>query len=107
MAETSALNVSPEYLSKMRRALRIEQSDAVDEEITDLIIECRRDLSALGVRKSAVCDESDYLVLGVIRCFVRWRFGLLNPDADRMRDEYMMLRDEIRRRGDYCISPTG
>ena len=100
--------VGAEYLAKMRRALRRSGTNAaIDEEITDLIEECRRDLILLGVLEEKVNNEADSVILGAVRCFVRWKFGVNNPEAARMQEEYMTLRDELRRRGEYCIAPTG
>jgi hypothetical protein len=98
--------VSSGYLAKMRRALRRSTTSA-DEEITDLIEECRSDLILLGVLEEKVNDEADSVILGAVRCFVRWKFGVNNTEAVRMQDEYMTLRDELRRRREYCTAPTG
>ena len=98
--------VSADYLSKVRRAIRISSSADVDAELTDLVEECRLDLQQLGVLTAKADDETDGLILGAVRCFVRWKFGVSNPEADRMREDYYMMRDELRRRGDYCTSPT-
>ena len=68
---------------------------------TDIIEECRLDLQQLGVLESKVTDETDSLILGAVRCFARWKFGLSNEDAEANREDYMMLRDELRRRTDY------
>jgi hypothetical protein len=97
--------VSNEYLAKMRRALR-RSGESADAEITDLIEECRRDLILLGVLKEKADDETDSVILGAVRCFVRWKFGVNNPEAERMQEEYMILRDELRRRAEYCTPPT-
>lgn len=98
--------VTSGYLAKMRRALRIGQSTDIDAEITDLVEECRHDLMQLGVLSTKANDETDSLILGAVRGFVRWKFGLNNPDADRLHAEYDIMRDELRRRGDYCTTPT-
>jgi hypothetical protein len=99
--------VSDGYLAKMRRAARRSGANAaVDEEITDLIEECRLDLIKLGVLAVKANDETDGLIRGAVRCYVRWKFGLNNPEAARMQEEYNTLRDEMRRRGDYCTAPT-
>lgn len=98
--------VSTEYLAKVRRAVRRNQSTDVDAEITDIIEECRLDLQQLGVLKVKTDDETDSLILGAVRSFSRWKFGLSNEDAAANRDDYMLQRDELRRRGDYCTSPT-
>jgi len=73
----------------------------VDAELTDIIEECRLDLQQLGVLKTKAEDETDSLILGAVRSFVRWKFGLSNEDADKNREDYMLQRDELRRRTDY------
>ena len=93
--------VSSEYLNKIRRAVRRSASIDVDEELIDIIEECRLDLQTLGVLSSKTTDETDSLILGAVRCFARWKFGLSNEDADKNREDYYTLRDEIRRRRDY------
>ena len=98
--------VSAAYLAKMRRALRVGDNSDINAEITDLVEECRLDLAQLGVLSTKANDETDSLILGAVRGFVRWKFGMNNPDADRLHAEYDLMRDELRRRGDYCTSPT-
>lgn len=93
--------VSYEYLNKIIRAVRRNQSSDIDEELTDIIEECRLDLQQLGVLKTKAEDETDSLILGAVRCFARWKFGLSNEDAEANREDYMALRDELRRRTDY------
>jgi len=93
--------VSAEYLAKIRRAVRRNQSADVDAELTDIIDECRLDLQQLGVLKNKAEDETDSLILGAVRCFARWKFGLSNEDAEANREDYMTLRNELRRRKDY------
>ena len=100
------MEVSEEYLLKIRRSVRRNQNDDIDEELEDIIEECRLDLQQLGVLQAKAEDESDSLILGAIRCFARWKFGLSNDDAGLNREDYMQLRDELRRRREYCISPT-
>lgn len=99
--------VSPEYLTKIRIAVRRSQNDEIDQELTDLIEECRLDLQQLGVLQAKVEDESDPLILGAIRCFVRWRFGLSNVDGELNREDYYTLRDELRKRIDYITEDEG
>lgn len=93
--------VSAEYLTKIRRAVRRNTSVDVDAELTDIIEECRLDLRQLGVLQTKAEDETDSLILGAVRCFARWKFGLSNEDADGNREDYMLRRDELRRRVDY------
>jgi len=98
--------VTSGYLAKLRRAVRVGQNEDIDAELIDLIEECRHDLMELGVLSTKANDETDSLILGAVRGFVRWKFGLNNPDADRLHAEYDIMRDELRRRGDYCTTPT-
>lgn len=98
--------VSAEYLTKIRRAVRRNTSTDVDAELTDIIEECRLDLQHLGVLQTKTDDETDSLILGAVRCFARWKFGLSNEDAALNREDYYSMRDELRRRGDYCTLVT-
>lgn len=93
--------VTAAYLTKIRRAVRRNTSTDVDAELTDIIEECRLDLQQLGVLASKATDEADSLILGAVRSFARWKFGLSNEDADKNREDYMLQRDELRRRRDY------
>ena len=93
--------VSAAYLAKIRRAVRRNTDTDVDAELTDIIEECRLALQQLGVTQTKAEDETDSLILGAVRCFARWKFGLSNEDAEANREDYMMLRDERRRRVDY------
>ena len=93
--------VSAAYLAKIRRAVRRNTDTDVDAELTDIIEECRLDLQQLGVLKTKAEDETDSLILGAVRCCARWKFGLSNEDAEANREDYMMLRDELRRRAAY------
>lgn len=98
--------VSDTYLAKLRRAVRRGQNTEVDAELTDIIEECRHDLTSLGVLTEKVNDEADPLILGAVRCFVRWKFGISNEDAAANREDYFQLREEIRKKVAYCTTPT-
>lgn len=98
--------VSAAYLAKIRRSVRRNASTDVDAELTDIIEECRLDLQTLGVIATKTTDETDSLILGAVRCFARWKFGLSNEDAAQNRDDYMQLRDEIRRKATYSEEAT-
>jgi hypothetical protein len=93
--------VSAGYLTKIRRAVRANSSVDIDAEITDIIEECRLDLQSLGVVSAKTTDETDSLILGAVRSFARWKFGFSNDDAAANRDDYMLQKDELRRKRDY------
>jgi hypothetical protein len=93
--------VGEDYLAKMRRAVRRAPNPETDADITDLIEECRTDLQSLGVLETKVTDETDGLILGAVRCYVRWKFGTNNPEAAVNREDYMQLRDDLRKKKDY------
>lgn len=99
--------VSCNYLAKIRRAVRRNTSTDVDAELTDIIEECRLDLQQLGVLKTKAEDETDSLILGAVRSFARWKFGLSNEDADKNREDYMLQRDELRRKASYTEEADG
>lgn len=91
------------YLTKVRRAVRRNSSTDVDAELTDIIEECRLDLISLGVLSAKANDETDSLILGAVRSFARWKFGMSNPDAEANRRDYLDQRDEIRKKTAYTV----
>ncbi len=99
--------VTAAYLTKIRRAVRRNTSTDVDAELTDIIEECRLDLQQLGVLQTKAEDETDSLILGAVRSFARWKFGLSNEDAERNREDYMLQRDELRRKASYTEEADG
>lgn len=91
--------VTENYLAKVRRGVRIQSDIDWNAELTDIVEECRLDLISLGVTSEKANDEADSLILGAVRSFARWKFGL---DTDlKNREDYMLQRDELRRRADY------
>lgn len=99
--------VSPGYLAKLQRAVRIKTATAdVAAELTELIEEARRDMESLGVLVSKTTDETNELILGAIRCFVRWKMAITPEDAAVEREDYMIMRDELRRRGELTEAVT-
>lgn len=95
--------VSAGYLTKIRRAVRLNTDTDVDAELTDIIEECRMDLINIGVLTAKAVDETDSLVLGAVRSFARWKFGLDVESAAANKEDYMIQRDEMRRRADYSV----
>lgn len=100
--------VTSGYIEKIQRAVRIKTAsyDAIAE-ITDIINECRADLQSLGVLASKTNDETDSLILGAVRCFARWKLAPDEKEAAYNRDDYMQLRDELRRKEAYTVANDG
>ena len=98
------MEVSEAYLAKIRRAVRIKTITADgDAELTDIINECRTDLESLGVRAAKTQDEADAIILGAVRCFARWKMAADEYEANANREDYMLMRDELRRKSAYAI----
>lgn len=94
--------VSDDYRDKMKRAVRIKTLTAdASAELTDLIEECRRDLERLGVLSIKTTDETDSLILGAVRCYVRWKMAQTPDDEAGNRMDYAQMRDELRRHREY------
>lgn len=90
--------VSADYLNKIKFALRRTASDTlIDADINDIIAECRADLMRVGITEGVAEDESNMLVLGCVKSFSRWRFGIDGIDAERNHEEYLELLDNLRK----------
>ena len=89
--------ISDEYLKKIRFAVRRNANSQIDEELKDIIEQCRDDMIAKGVVEDVAMDESDRRVLGCQRAFARWQFGINGDDAERNREDYRLMVDELRK----------
>jgi len=96
--------VGVNYLAKIKRAVRVVSTASdISIELTDLIEECRADLVQLGVLSTKANDETDPLVLGAVRSFVRWKFAQDEKEALWNMQDYLTQRDEMRRRTTYTV----
>jgi len=96
--------VDMHYLAKIKRAVRVvSTAEDITQELTDLIEECRADLVQLGVLSAKANDETDVLVLGAVRSFVRWKFAQDEKEALWNMQDYLTQRDEMRRRTTYTV----
>ncbi len=96
--------VGMHYLAKIKRAVRVvSTAEDITQELTDLIEECRADLVQLGVLSTKANDETDVLVLGAVRSFVRWKFAQDEKEALWNMQDYLTQRDEMRRRTTYTV----
>ena len=95
------MEIGENYVDDMIRAIRRNKTEAIIAEVQDLIREARADLVGVGVSKEKVRDESDPLIKGAIRCFIKWKFGLASEDVELYRRDYMDLKENIRRNVEY------
>ena len=58
--------VSPEYLAKIRFAVRRNENTLMDSELTDVIEQGKAELIRMGVSETVATDETNALVLGCI-----------------------------------------
>ena len=90
--------VSEAYLRKARFAIRKAPGNPdADEEIVSLIEECRADLRTKGVPDRRVLSEEDPLILGAVRCYLRWHFPLSTEDAPSNRADYLDMAETLRK----------
>lgn len=98
---------SEELLNKIRRAVRRSPSPDVDAEVEDIITACRCEMIEQGVPQSRVYDNDDALVVACIRCYARWQFGIGGEDADRNREDYLLMLENLRRSAHKSVQNEG
>lgn len=81
-------------LGKVKLALRISNT-LLDEEVSDLIDAARQDLILSGILSSKAEDDNDALVKRAVITYCKANFGYDNPDADRFRQSYEMLKQHL------------
>ena len=90
--------VNEGYLSKIKFALRTVSTDSnVEQEIADIIEECRAHMIAIGVNKEVAEDEDNLLVLGCVRSFARAKFSIDREDIETNMADYRLQVDELRK----------
>ena len=68
-------------LKKVKLALRIN-NDAYDEEITDLIDACKKELELAGIAPSNI-DDKDPIIIRIIIFYCKSNFGLDNDESEK------------------------
>jgi len=86
-------------LDSVKLSLRIKNT-AFDTEILELIDAAKLDLGISGVEK---IDELDGLIIHAIKTYVKANFGWDNPDAERLQESYLMLKQHLSLSGDYNV----
>jgi uncharacterized phage protein (predicted DNA packaging) len=87
-------------LNGVKLSLRVT-STAFDIEIQDLIDAARIDLIQSGVSSLKAKSDTDPLIKRAITLYCKAFFGYDNPDADRLRDSYVMLKQHLSLAADY------
>ena len=86
-------------LDSIKLSLRIRNT-AFDSEILDLIDAANKDLNIAGV---LLKDDYDPLIKRAITLYVKANFGWDNPDAERLQQSYLMLKQHLSLSGDYNV----
>lgn len=97
------VDISKEFTAEVRRYLRISHSH-FDDEITDLIGAAQADLLLGGVTPEKVANEGDALIKRAIVCYVKAEFGIDNPDAEKYRNSYDMLKKHLQLSNEYTTA---
>lgn len=77
-------------LKKIKLALRIN-NDAYDDEISDLISACEKELELAGIASSNI-DDSDPIIIRAIIFYCKANFGLNNDESDKWLLSYESLK---------------
>ena len=91
-----AVIVTP-LLEKARKALRLT-SEALDDEIVDLIAAGKKDLQLVGIRT----DEGDPLIIRAVLTYVRANFGS-PPDYERLKASYDEQKAQMQYASGYGL----
>ena len=93
--------VSEDLLYAARLAVRANRTSVFDNEIKDLISAARAELTEIGILPSKVYDDEDPLTKRAIILYVKAEFGLDNPDAQRYRESFDLLKRHLALASDY------
>ena len=92
--------VTSDFLDSIRQYLRVSHTH-FNGEITDLIGAARADLLLGGIKAEKVDDENDALIKRAIVCYIKAEFGLDNPDSEKYRTSYDMLKQHLMLSSEY------
>lgn len=87
-------------LDDVKTALRIS-GDEFDGEVMDLIDAARNDLIISGVSAKKANDDLDPLIKRAVTTYAKAHFGWSNPDAERLIDAYVMLKQHLSLCSEY------
>ena len=86
-------------LEEIKKLLRITGT-AFNDEVTNLIAECKADLLLSGIQEEMI-NESDTLIARAIRVYCKAHFGFENPDKDGLLHSYDLLKSHLMISKDY------
>jgi len=95
-------------LDEVKLSLRLNGTD-FDEEVQGLIDAARKDLIRIGVIQEKVEAEDgqlDPLIKRAIITYCKAEFGYDNPEADRFKASYDMIRQELSSSSEYKAVPV-
>lgn len=87
-------------IDDVKLALRIT-STAYDNEVLDLIDAARQDMILSGVSADKAYEDTDPLIKRAITVYAKAHFGWNNPDAERLTDAYVMLKQHLSLSAEY------
>ncbi len=93
--------VSEELLYAARLAVRRNRTSIFDDEIKDLILAARKELTRVGILPAKAYDDNDPLTKRACIIYVKAEFGLDNPDAERYRESFESLKNHLSLSSEY------
>lgn len=86
-------------IDDVKKVLRVTVNN-FDTEITDLIDAAKADLELSGVLAAKITD-GDKLIKRALMTYVKAHFGYDNPDADKLKSAYDMLKAHLTLSAEY------
>lgn len=81
--------VGASYLASVMKSAGLTAS-YYEDEVTDLIEQARADMSRSGIVSYLVFDESDHLVKGAIKTFVKAEKAESSEESERLSESYRL-----------------
>lgn len=88
--------IDEELIEQLAKAIRVK-SEASEEEITDLVEACKKDLEIAGVY---VTNENDPLCKQALKLYCKAHYGY-DKDSEKFAAAYAALKDSMALSGDY------
>lgn len=88
-------------LDDVKLHLRIA-STAYNTEVSDLIATAKKDLEISGIPTFHI-DETDPLIKRAITLYCKANFGYGNPDSEKFKESYNLLKAHLCMSGDYAL----